>query len=123
MSKLKRELSLLDLVDIGISQIIGAGIFVVIGIAAGVAGPSVILAFWIAGMVALLTALSTAELSSIITETGSSYAYAKRAFGKFVGFLAGWMRYFDNVVSISAVSLGFSAYLLSLLFPSYRKIS
>jgi len=121
MSKLKRELSLLDLVDIGISQIIGAGIFVVIGIAAGVAGPSVILAFWIAGMVALLTALSTAELSSIITETGSSYAYAKRAFGKFVGFLAGWMRYFDNVVSISAVSLGFSAYLLSLLFPLLPK--
>ncbi len=121
MSKLKRELSLLDLVDIGISQIIGAGIFVVIGIAAGIAGPSVILAFWIAGLIALLTALSTAELSSIITETGSSYAYAKKAFGTFVGFLAGWMRYFDNVVSISAVSLGFSAYLLSLLFPFLPK--
>jgi len=117
MRRLKKELNLLDLVDIGISQIIGAGIFVVSGIAAGIAGPSVILAFWIAGLVALLTALTTAELSSIITETGSSYAYTKRAFGKFFGFLVGWMRYFDNVVSISAVSLGFSAYLISFFFP------
>jgi APA family basic amino acid/polyamine antiporter len=117
MSKLKKELGLFDLVSIGISQIIGAGIFVVSGIATGIAGPSVILSFWIAGLVALLTALTTAELSSIITETGSSYAYTKRAFGKFFGFLVGWMRYFDNVVSISAVSLGFSAYLISFFFP------
>jgi amino acid transporter len=117
MSKFKREFTLFDLVGIGISQIIGAGIFVVSGIAAGTAGPSVILSFWIAGFIALLTALTTAELSSIITETGSSYAYTKRAFGKFFGFLVGWMRYFDNVVSISAVSLGFSAYLLSFFFP------
>jgi APA family basic amino acid/polyamine antiporter len=117
MSKLKKELGLFDLVSIGISQIIGAGIFVVSGIATGIAGPSVILSFWIAGLVALLTALTTAELSSIITETGSSYAYTKIAFGRFLGFLVGWMRYFDNVVSISAVSLGFSAYLISFFFP------
>jgi APA family basic amino acid/polyamine antiporter len=117
MSKLKKELGLFDLVSIGISQIIGAGIFVVSGIATGIAGPSVVLSFWIAGLVALLTALTTAELSSIITETGSSYAYTKIAFGRFLGFLVGWMRYFDNVVSISAVSLGFSAYLISFFFP------
>jgi APA family basic amino acid/polyamine antiporter len=122
MSKLKRELTLFDLVDIGISQIIGAGIFVVSGIAAGIAGPSVILSFWIAGLVALLTALTTAELSSIITETGSSYAYTKIAFGKFFGFLVGWMRYFDNVVSISAVALGFSAYIISFFFPFFSQI-
>jgi APA family basic amino acid/polyamine antiporter len=121
MSKLKKELGLFDLVVIGISQIIGAGIFVVSGIAAGIAGPSVILSFLIAGLVALLTALTTAELSSIITETGSSYAYTKKAFGKFFGFLVGWMRYFDNVVSISAVSLGFSAYLISFFFPFISK--
>jgi APA family basic amino acid/polyamine antiporter len=121
MSKFKREFTLFDLVNIGISQIIGAGIFVVSGIAAGITGPSVIIAFWIAGLIALLTALTTAELSSIITETGSSYAYTKRAFGKFFGFLVGWMRYFDNVVSISAVSLGFSAYLVSFFFPFFPK--
>ncbi len=121
MGKFKKELGLLDLIDIGISQIIGAGIFVVSGIAAGIAGPSVILSFWIAGFVALLTALTTAELSSMITETGSSYAYTKRAFGKFLGFLVGWMRYFDNVVSVAAVSLGFSAYLLSFFFPFLPK--
>jgi APA family basic amino acid/polyamine antiporter len=121
MSKLKKELGLFDLVSIGISQIVGAGIFVVSGIAAGIAGPSVILSFWIAGLIALLTALSTAELSSLITETGSSYAYTKKAFGNFLGFLVGWMRFFDNVVSISAVSLGFSAYLISFFFPFLPK--
>jgi len=77
LTELKREIGLCGAASVGIANIIGAGIFVISGIAAGLAGPSVILSFLIAGFVAMLTALSTAELSSFIHETGASYAFTK----------------------------------------------
>ncbi len=95
---------------VSIGAIIGAGIFVLSGVASGLAGPSVILSFAIAGSVAFLTALSSAELSSFITESGGSYIYTHKAFGKFWGYLVGWMQSFDYIVGASAVSIGFAAY-------------
>ncbi|MDE1876659.1 MAG: amino acid transporter, partial [Thaumarchaeota archaeon] len=59
---LKREIGIFGATSIGITNIIGAGIFVLSGIAAGLAGPSVVISFLIAGFVSLLTALSSAEL-------------------------------------------------------------
>ncbi len=114
MSKLKRNVGLFGAASVGIANIIGAGIFVVSGVAAGLAGPSVILSFLIAGLIAMMTALSSAELASFITETGASYAFTKRAFGKFLGFLVGWFKYFDYVAGAAAVSVGFAAYLTEL---------
>ncbi len=111
MTELTRSLGLWTATGIGIGAIIGTGIFVLIGVAAGLAGPSVILSFLIAGFVALLTGLSAAELSSFITETGGSYIYTTKAFGAFPGFIVGWMKSFDYIVGASAVSLGFAAYL------------
>ena len=101
--------------SVGIANIIGAGIFVLSGVAAGIAGPAVIISFLIAGLISFLTALSAAELSSFITETGASYAYTKKAFGRFWSFLVGWFKYFDYMVGGAAVSVGFAAYLTSLL--------
>ncbi len=115
MTKLKREVGLWGAASVGIANIIGAGIFVVSGIAAGLAGPSVILSFLIAGFVAMLTALSTAELSSFINETGASYAFTKRAFGLPWSFFVGWFKYFDYIAGAAAVSVGFAAYLTGLL--------
>ncbi|MDD1708886.1 MAG: amino acid permease [Methanoregulaceae archaeon] len=111
MTELTRSLGLWTATGIGIGAIIGTGIFVLIGVAAGLAGPSVILSFLIAGFVALLSGLSAAELSSFITETGGSYIYTTKAFGAFPGFIVGWMKSFDYIVGASAVSLGFAAYL------------
>jgi APA family basic amino acid/polyamine antiporter len=91
MTELKRHLGLWGAASIGIGAIIGAGIFVLSGVASGLAGPAVILSFLIAGLVAFLTALSSAELSSFITEAGGSYIYTHKAFGKFWGFTVGWM--------------------------------
>jgi basic amino acid/polyamine antiporter, APA family len=110
LPKLKRSIGLFGAASVGIANIIGAGIFVVSGVAAGLAGPSVILSFLIAGFVALMTALSSAELASFITETGASYAFTKRAFGRFLSFLVGWFKYFDYVAGAAAVSVGFAAY-------------
>ncbi|MDE1829772.1 MAG: amino acid permease [Thaumarchaeota archaeon] len=112
---LKRNVGVFGAASIGIANIIGAGIFVLSGVAAGLAGPSVILSFLIAGFVALLTALSSSELSSFITETGASYSFTKRAFGKFPAFLVGWFFYFDQIVGAAAVSVGFAAYFSILL--------
>ena len=110
MAELTRSLGFWGATGIGIGAIIGTGIFVLIGVAAGVAGPAVILSFIIAGFVALLTGLSTAELSSFIHESGGSYIYTTKAFGAFPGFVVGWMKSFDYIVGASAVSVGFAAY-------------
>jgi APA family basic amino acid/polyamine antiporter len=110
MAELKRTLGLWGAAAVGIGAIIGTGIFVLIGVASGVAGPAVIVSFLIAGFTALLTGLSTAELSSFITEAGGSYIYTTKAFGKFPGFIIGWMKSFDYIVGASAVSIGFAAY-------------
>lgn len=110
MPELKRSLGIWGAASVSIGAIIGAGIFVLIGVASGLAGPAVILSFLIAGITAFLTALSSAELSSFITEAGGSYIYAQKAFGNFWGFLVGWTKSFDYIVGASAVSLGFAAY-------------
>lgn len=110
MGELKRHLGLWGATSIGIGAIIGAGIFVLSGVASGLAGPAVILSFVIAGVTAFITALSSAELSSFITETGGSYIYTDKAFGKFWGFLVGWMQSFDYIVGASAISVGFAGY-------------
>lgn len=97
MSELKRSLGVLGAASVSIGAIIGAGIFVLIGVASGLAGPAVILSFILAGIIAFFTALSSAELSSFITESGGSYIYTHKAFGKFWGFLVGWMQSFDYI--------------------------
>lgn len=112
--KLKRNLGLLGVTSLGIANIIGAGIFVISGVAAGLAGPSVIFSFLIAGSIALMAALSYAELSSFIHETGASYAFTKRAFGRFWSFVVGWFNYFDYIVGAAAVSIGFAGYFTEL---------
>ena len=115
MTELKRNVSTFGAASVGIANIIGAGVFVLSGVAAGLAGPAVIVSFLVAGIIAMLTALSAAELSSFITETGASYAYTKRAFGRLWSFLVGWFKYFDYIVGAAAVSVGFAAYLTSVL--------
>ncbi|MGC8993436.1 MAG: APC family permease [Candidatus Aenigmatarchaeota archaeon] len=117
--KLKKELNIFYLVFLGLSNIIGAGIFVVSGIATSIAGPSVIFSFLIAGIAASLIGMTIAELSSAIHETGESYTYTKKAFGKFLGFLVGWMRFLNYPLSISAVSISFSSYLLAFFLPNF----
>ncbi len=114
MPELKRSVGLFGAASVGIANIIGAGIFVVSGVAAGLAGPSVVLSFFLAGLIAMMTALSAAELSSFITETGASYAFAKRAFGRFWSHLVGWFKYFDYMAGGAAVSVGFAAYFTAL---------
>jgi amino acid transporter len=104
-------MSLLDATMIGVGAMIGAGIFVLTGIAAGVAGPGLILAFCLNGVVALLTAMSYAELGSCYHDAGGGYLWVKEGLPKWNGFLSGWMSWFAHAVACSLYALGFGAYL------------
>jgi amino acid transporter/nucleotide-binding universal stress UspA family protein len=105
-----RDLGLFDASMIGIGAMIGAGIFVLTGIAAGESGPASILAFGLNGAVTLLTAFAYAELAAAIPEAGGGYAFVRKAFPGVVGFTAGWMLWFAYTVACSLYALGFAGY-------------
>jgi len=115
--ELKRTLNVFDATSIGIGAIVGAGIFVVTGISAGLAGPAVILSVLISGAIASLTALSFAELSSAIPKEGGAYAYAHETISPFAGFMVGWLWLISNIVAGAAISIGLASY-IAILIPS-----
>jgi len=105
-----RDLGLFDASMIGIGAMVGAGIFVLTGIAAGEAGPAALLAFGLNGVVTMLTALSYAELASAYPEAGGGYSFIKKAFPGPVGFASGWMLWFSYIVACALYALGFGSY-------------
>lgn len=103
-------MTMMDATLIGVGAMIGAGIFVLIGIAAGVAGPGLLLTFILNGIIALLTAMSYAELGSCYHDAGGGYLWVKEGLPKWNGFLSGWMSWFAHAVACSLYALGFGAY-------------
>jgi amino acid transporter/nucleotide-binding universal stress UspA family protein len=112
---LARTLGLFDAVMIGVGAMIGAGVFVLTGLAAGEAGPAAIVAFALNGIVTLFTAFSYAELASAIPEAGGGYSFVKRAMPPALGFLAGWMLWFAYTVACALYAVGFGGYFVELL--------
>jgi len=113
----KREIGLFSATALGIGAIIGSGIFIVTGIVAGVAGPAMFLSVLIAGVIALFSAMSVAELGVYLPREGGTYAFARNLISPFAGFIAGWIWIFSNIFVGAAVSLGFAYYFAS-LFPA-----
>lgn len=111
---LSRTLGLLDITMIGVGAMIGAGIFVLTGIAAGEAGPALVIAFLFNGIVTTFTALSYAELGSCFPEAGGGYLWVKEGMGGTQGFLAGWMSWFAHAVACSVYGLGFGHFAVEL---------
>ncbi len=105
-----RDLGLFDATMIGVGAMIGAGIFVLTGIAAGESGPASLLAFALNGVVTLLTAFAYAELASAIPRAGGGYSFVRMAFPGALGFTAGWMLWFAYTVACSLYALGFAGY-------------
>jgi len=115
---LKRTLNLLDATAVGIGAIIGAGIFVVLGLAIGYAGPAVVISIIIAGIVASFTAFSFAELGSAIPKEGGAYTYAYQLISPFAAFVVGCLWLFAQIVAGAAISLGFASYFVA-IFPMF----
>lgn len=113
---LTKCLSALDLTLLGVGAIIGAGIFVLTGIAAATqAGPGIVFSYLLAGLACAFSALSYAELASSIGGCGSAYGYAYAGFGELLAWIVGWDLLLEYAISVSAVSVGWSGYANDLL--------
>lgn len=114
--ELHRVLTAFDLVVLGIGAIIGAGIFVLTGIAAATkAGPAILLSYVIAGLACGFSALSYAELAAALGGCGSAYSYAKAGFSTTVSWIIGWALLLEYGIGSAAVAIGLSGYVNTLL--------
>ncbi len=108
---LKRCLTAFDLTLLGVGAIIGAGIFVLTGIAAATkAGPGLVLSYALAALACGFSAMAYAELSASIGGCGSAYGYAFAGLGEFMAWLIGWDLLLEYGMACSAVSIGWSGY-------------
>ena len=115
-SSLHRSLTTFDLTLMGIGAIIGAGVFVLTGIAAATkAGPAIVISYFIAAAASMFAALAYAELAASIGGTGSAYSYAYAGFGEFVAWLIGWNLLLEYIMSVATVAIGWSGYVNNLV--------
>jgi len=112
---LHRSLGPIQLTMLGIGGIIGTGIFVLTAEAAQKAGPGMMLSFIIAGAVSAVAALCYAELAAMVPVSGSAYTYSYIALGELVAWMVGWALVLEYAVAASAVSVGWSGYVVGLL--------
>ena len=112
---LKKALSALDLTMLGIGAIIGTGIFVLTGQAAGKhAGPAVIISMVLAGIVSAFAALCYSEFAASVPISGSAYAYGYGTLGEFVAWIIGWDLILEYAFGAATVAVGWSGYVVSL---------
>ncbi len=123
MKKLERSLSLWPVIAIGIGGMLGSGIFVLPGLAAAKTGPSVWLAYLLAGICVLPAALSKSELATAMPTSGGTYVYLERAFGPLVGTIAGIGLWLSLLLKSSFALVGFGAYLAVLAAVPVRPVA
>ncbi|MBP6820840.1 MAG: amino acid permease [Acidobacteria bacterium] len=113
---LKKTLSALDLTMLGIGAIIGTGIFVLTGQAAGKhAGPAVVISMVLAGIASAFAALCYSEFAASVPISGSAYAYGYGTLGEFVAWIIGWDLILEYAFGAATVAVGWSGYVVSFL--------
>ncbi|AGK61037.1 cationic amino acid:proton symporter, ABT family [Archaeoglobus sulfaticallidus PM70-1] len=113
--KLNKDLGFFDITMIGIAGMIGAGVFALTGIAAGISGPALIIAFFFNGLIATITALAYAELGSSMPQAGGGYVWIKESFPQSAGFIAGWIDWFAHSVACALYAVTFGAFVAVIL--------
>lgn len=114
-SGLKKTLGWPHLVALGVGAIIGTGIYTLTGVAAGLAGPAVILSFVVAGAVCACAALCYAEMASLTPQAGSAYTYSYVTLGELIAWVIGWSLILEYTLVCSAVSVGWAGYAAGLV--------
>ncbi len=115
-STLKRTLGRWNLLSLGIGCIIGAGIFVLTGVAAAEhAGPAITFSFVIAGLACAFAGLCYAEMASVLPVSGSAYTYAYASLGEIFAWVMGWLLILEYGLASATVSVGWSGYIVSFL--------
>ena len=113
--QLKATLGWPHLMALGIGAIIGTGIYTLTGVAAGLAGPAVILSFAVAGAVCACAALCYAEMATLVPHAGSAYTYSYTTLGEGVAWVIGWSLILEYTLVCSAVSVGWAGYASGLI--------
>lgn len=110
LGQLKRSFGVLQLTMISVGATLGTGILVILGDAVPVAGPAIWIAFVLAGITALLSAVSYAEMAGMVPVSGSSYSYSYATMGEGVAWICGWCLILEYAVSAAAVAVGAGEY-------------
>jgi APA family basic amino acid/polyamine antiporter len=113
--KLRRTLGPVQLVALGVGAIVGTGIYTLIGEAAGIAGPGVMISFLVAGAVCAAVALCYGELASMMPGSGSAYTYSYVAVGELLAWVIGWALILEYSLVCAAVAVGWSGYAVGFL--------
>lgn len=127
---MKRHLNLTQTTLVGLGGIVGGGILALAGVALQSAGPSAIVAFALNAGIAIITALSFAEMATSFPQSGGTYTYAKKILPVSSAFAVGWVVWFASVVAGALYALGFAAYALeainslwpTLAFPGMGRV-
>ena len=106
----QRSIGLFGATGVGIAAIVGGGILALAGVAFATAGPAAIVAFAFNGIIALLTALSFAEMATAFPESGGTYTFAKKVLSVRSAFMIGWIAWFASIMAGTLYSLGFASY-------------
>jgi APA family basic amino acid/polyamine antiporter len=113
---LKKVLGPFELVLLGVGAIVGTGIFVITGVAAAnYSGPALVVSFAIAGTACVFAALCYAEFATMVPIAGSAYTYSYASLGEIWAWIIGWDLILEYSVSIAAVAIGWSGYMVNLL--------
>lgn len=103
------------LVALGIGAIVGTGIYTLIGVAANLAGPAVLVSFLVAGIVCACAALAYAEMATLMPAAGSAYTYSYTVLGETIAWVVGWSLILEYTLVVSTVAVGWSGYAVGFL--------
>ena len=110
-----RNLGLVDVVMVGVAAMIGGAIFVLVGPGMAQAGPALMMAFLINGIITIFTAFTYAELSSALPDTGGGYRWVREGMPRPNAFLSGWMSWFAHTIAGSLYAVAFASFFTHLL--------
>ncbi|MEO6093285.1 MAG: amino acid permease [Novosphingobium sp.] len=119
---LHRSLGAFQLTMLGIGSVIGTGIFVLTASGAQKAGPGLMLAFVIAGIICILAALCYAEIAAMIPVAGSAYTYTYATVGELLAWTVGWALIMEYAIAAAAVSVGWSGYFTGTILNQFLGI-
>ncbi|TFH03153.1 MAG: amino acid permease [Candidatus Thorarchaeota archaeon] len=100
-----RRLGLVGALSIGLGAMLGGGIYVIAGTAAGMIGPALVMAYLATGLLTIFTAINYAELACSIPKQGGGYTFAQDTIGGFPAFLTGWFLFIGNIVACGLYAL------------------
>src|SRR3989344_3240340 len=106
-----KQLTMFDVTNLVVGGIVGADIYIAASFGSGLLGPASLIAWIVAGVFAIIVALTFGRCAGVVKRVGGPYAYAKHAFGHFSGFMTGWSLWLAEITALSVFPIAFIIYL------------